>query len=288
MIFSTLLATMLVFSSGTNYDNVNNVGENVVSFELSVTGQELDSVDNVYIQYDNVQFPLLSITQELVDVKDSYGQTIGQNINYYMSTYTGYNVLANGYCQLLDPRESSQQSFSFSTLVGQYNTQGARTYTFTFEYEEYPSVNDIQDYWCTFYFTLSLSTDGDYVIYSEGYEDGYNVGHREGYNEGYKEGHSIGLDEGYQNGYSTGVTDGHTEGYDDGYAVGRQVGYQEGISTGTHDYGFLNLFGAIADTPIMMMRRMFSFDLFGTSMLTIILTMFTALLVLKIVKKVIK
>lgn len=106
------------------------------------------------------------------------------------------------------------------------------------------------------------------------------------------ENYAIGYSNGKTDGYNTGKTDGEEIGYENGFEDGEEIGYQNGYNAGitatTSDYGFMNLFGAIADTPLMMIRRMFNFDIFGTSMIVVVLSLLTLLILFKVVKKVIK
>lgn len=77
---------------------------------------------------------------------------------------------------------------------------------------------------------------------------------------------------GFQQGYNQGRSDGYGQGYSDGVATANQG-------------GFLSLFNAIADTPLRFLYGLFSFDLFGTSMLIIILSLLTGIVLFGIVKK---
>lgn len=81
---------------------------------------------------------------------------------------------------------------------------------------------------------------------------------------------------------------GGSQEYQNGYKVGYQLGYTAGQNSSTKDYGLTNLLFGIADTPILMMRSMFGFDIFGTPVLQVILSLFTFLIVLHIVKRFVK
>lgn len=99
----------------------------------------------------------------------------------------------------------------------------------------------------------------------------------------------------YQNGYNTGYTEGHTNGYQEGLNASTQTAYDSGFEAGKQ-YGitlggqatFTGLFGAIADTPIIMLRSLFNFDLFGMNMFIIIMSLLTGIIVIYVAKKVIK
>lgn len=87
---------------------------------------------------------------------------------------------------------------------------------------------------------------------------------------------------GYNSGYKTGLKDGESTGYGNGY----NDGYQDGLTLS--DYGSLGgLFGTIADTPIIMIKSLFNFELFGMNVFVAIMSLLTGLIVLYIVKKII-
>lgn len=109
------------------------------------------------------------------------------------------------------------------------------------------------------------------VYYGNGFDDGYSSGYNTGYDDGVAEGSSVG----------------YGEGFDEGKDVGYTQGYNAGAESANH-YTFGALFASIADTPVLIFRQLFSFDLFGVSALTVILSLFTVLVVLFVAKKIIK
>lgn len=80
------------------------------------------------------------------------------------------------------------------------------------------------------------------------------------------------------------------QGYTSGYAQGNKDGYSKGYSDARDFYqqssDFQDLFSAVADTPLRFLYGLFSFDLFGTSVLVIVLTLLTGIAVFGIIKKV--
>lgn len=78
--------------------------------------------------------------------------------------------------------------------------------------------------------------------------------------------------------YQTGVTGGYNNGYTNGYDNGFLDGSNAGVT-------FFSLFGAIADTPLLMLRSLFNFDLFGANLLVVILSLVTGLMVFYVVRK---
>lgn len=77
---------------------------------------------------------------------------------------------------------------------------------------------------------------------------------------------------------------GYQFGYKDGESKGHKEGYQEGLATAEQG-DFMSLFNSIADTPLRFLYGLFSFDLFGTSMIIIILTLLTAIVLFGVIKK---
>lgn len=78
--------------------------------------------------------------------------------------------------------------------------------------------------------------------------------------------------------YQTGATGGYNNGYTNGYDNGFVDGSNAGVT-------FFSLFGAIADTPLLMLRSLFNFDLFGANLLVVILSLVTGLMVFYVVRK---
>lgn len=85
--------------------------------------------------------------------------------------------------------------------------------------------------------------------------------------------------QGYSAGEKSGYDKGEAEGYHNGYIDGQNAGMQISQTS------FMSLFASIVDTPMRMLYSLFNFDLFGTSMLIIILSTLTAIVVIKILKK---
>lgn len=82
----------------------------------------------------------------------------------------------------------------------------------------------------------------------------------------------------YDTGYAVGFNEGSSQGYAKGYADAMALATQNGT--------FSSLFNSVADTPLRFLYGLFSFDLFGTSVLVIILTLLTGIAVFAIIKRV--
>lgn len=85
----------------------------------------------------------------------------------------------------------------------------------------------------------------------------------------------------YALGYRTGYYDGYDEGLTDGY----NQGYRVALDELSENRSFMSLFNAIADTPLRFIYGLFNFNLFGTSVLMIVLSLLTATIIFALVKK---
>ena len=146
--------------------------------------------------------------------------------------------------------------------------------------------------------------EADYVLYDDSiydyesdyqdaYNNGYNQGASDGYSTGYydgsRQGQEYAYNQGYNEGYQLGTEEGTSTGYQQGYGVGKQVGYDDAIEEiAEHGgiYTFGNLFGAIADTPILYIRQLLGFDVFGVGAVNILMSMITAVIIIWILRKV--
>lgn len=102
----------------------------------------------------------------------------------------------------------------------------------------------------------------------------------------YYEGYDYGYDNGYNDGYANGVNENGTSSYNIGYSSGYNEGYRIGVNA-TNQYTFGKFFGAIADVPILYVRNLLGFEIFGVQAITILMSMITACLVLYLLRKVI-
>lgn len=80
--------------------------------------------------------------------------------------------------------------------------------------------------------------------------------------------------------------DNYALGYETGYSDGVHDGYAEGSGDANH-YTFFRLFGAIADTPIMILRNLLGFEVFGVEAIHILMSMITGVIVLWIIRRVV-
>lgn len=200
------------------------------------------------------------------------------------------------YCPCLNFKNNGDiefyYTFGIDTVSNVYFQLG-----FQFSYDEEIHYNEFN----YDYFTRTLGESTPFVLYNYDNDDvgmlnlmidfyvfpsnlfggnDYATGYGNGYDDGYSNGQSVG----YDNGYDVGLD----VGYDDGYSVGHDVGFSEGYNNAlsTHDFSFTNLFYAIGDTPILYLRRLFGFELFGMNVMSIFMSLFTFIIVIHIIKKV--
>lgn len=131
-------------------------------------------------------------------------------------------------------------------------------------------------------FKYKMSSVDFYGLYAQG--QSYQVIFESWESESYQIGYDNGYNTGYDTGYNTGYDIGLNAGYDNGYNQGYENGKTDGIST-ANDYTFLGLFGAVADTPVMMIRSLFNFDFFGVNLLTVVLSLFTGVILFYLLRK---
>lgn len=121
--------------------------------------------------------------------------------------------------------------------------------------------------------------------------DLYKTGYQNGYAEGYNQGYHNGEDYGYETGYndfkgSEEYTEALDNAYESGVDYGDQQGYIRGLSE-DNPYTFRALFGAIADTPILFIRQLLGFEVFGVEAIAILMTMVTGCLILFVFRRIV-
>lgn len=119
------------------------------------------------------------------------------------------------------------------------------------------------------------------IIQTNSYNEGYEVGEIDGNDIGYESG----VEDGFENGKIAGAEIGYTQGYNDGYAIGRIDGYDLAES---NDNDFFKLLGAVIDTPIVALRRLFSYEVFGVNLFQALMTIVSLIVALAIFKLIIR
>ena len=92
------------------------------------------------------------------------------------------------------------------------------------------------------------------------------------------------IDDSDNTSYAQGFTQGYNDGKSDGLGIGWTQGYQQGLATASSS-SFNSLFNSIADTPLRFIYGLFNFDLFGMSVLVIVLSLMTGIILFGVVKK---
>lgn len=265
MIFPTLLALFSALTLNASAQNFNGdfdiINDNTCIVLTWDTGDNSHSSPSIYDRLFDISY---------VDGNITYTGTFfafGYNSNELMVLSNFHNC--NVFFQLSYRNEDTDNLVHYLPFNYSYFTADRLDETYT---NSNLSPNDSIYYECRFYL-LNASTY-DNIVVADGTTAYENSGEGQ-YNAGYE----IGFD----SGYNTGKTDGYT----DGYNAGKTDGYTQGYNTAlnTHDFSFTNLFASISDTPILMIRRMFSFGIFGVSAISILLSLFTCLIFIKIIKK---
>lgn len=185
------------------------------------------------------------------------------NIDYYSYTNT-QSINVSGFIEMSYTYEEDGNDFDAKYLIPftLMDTTQRNLFTLHNSYSFRHDMGDEIDY--IIYFWLNNEYEYEFYNSDASYQSGYSKGYIQGYNEGDAEGNA----------------DGYSRGYDDGYYVGKTDGITE-----SNDYSFLGLFGAIADTPVMMIRSLFNFDFFGVNLLTIVLSLFTGIILFYLLRK---
>lgn len=171
--------------------------------------------------------------------------------NTYFNAVLDFHIVGLG-------SENNQINYNVSFPLYDYQHEGGfKTVLNSYSAGDYETF----DFLVTEYFyeiDIHLVRAGEWENYY--WSEGYEVGEEEGYGEGY------------------GV------GYQDGYGVGVNDGYSQGQSSNN---AFRNLFGTLIDTPIIYLRKMFDYELFGISVfkaLATVLSLIVALSVFRLVR----
>lgn len=129
----------------------------------------------------------------------------------------------------------------------------------------------------------SILLGDNLVAYDSGYNAGYNAGQSAGYDSGYNAGQSAGIEQGKTDAFKTVNTS----------SASYQAGYSKGVNS-AGNYTFLSLISAVIDAPIRAFfgytengvthPGLFSLNILGFDMSALILSMFTACVIIMIIK----
>lgn len=94
---------------------------------------------------------------------------------------------------------------------------------------------------------------------------------------------SISLGGSFDTGYNVGYTDGYNNGNQDGYNGGYKIGYEKGSSVNPEN-NFSSLFFSLLNTPFLILKEGFNFELFGINFYGLIMTIITIAIVVFVVR----
>lgn len=259
----------------------------------------IDEPSNTYVNYGtqaDYQVPL-SFVKQSSDYEEIYYSNVWSSVDYVL--YARYNFKSDfSYSRMTFYRcdfmfYRAQDDYDSITWYGNFvlNADGYSFNDYDFAFSLNVDVNyNYEAFTCLFTLDASLLGTGKnldeqetfrvdeeyaYVYYTESSEMRLNFTYFTNYNQGYDDGKTYVL---------THLSDFNLYTQSQ-YLTYGQIRYNLGVSQG--NYGFMNLFGAIADTPVIMIRNLFSFDLFGMSALTIFMSLLTGLIVIHFIRKVI-
>ena len=130
--------------------------------------------------------------------------------------------------------------FTFNSDYAQFNPTGYTTLDFDVSFRF--SGNHANDDWTNFDLECFIFADYQKAKQDNAYSLGYNTCYSEGYRNG--------VGDGYNSGYST------------------------ALNELSENHTFMALFNSVADTPLRFLYGLFNFDIFGTSVLVIVLSGF--------------
>lgn len=133
-------------------------------------------------------------------------------------------------------------------------------------------------------FTVSLPVDTQYIVVSTSQSVDYMYLVGVSYRIAGRTAYDIGLNVGYETGYLDGVA---SIPVDDIKHTAYYEGFDDGVQS-ANDYTFTSLIGAAIDAPIQAFRGLFGFDVLGTNLANLALSLFTLSIILVVVKFVIK
>lgn len=159
--------------------------------------------------------------------------------------------------------------YTFSLSAGTYTLRGTTS-------------NSVNSYIAAMWTSHYDSTD-----YTLGYNDGYDSG----YNSGYGDGQSAGYSSGYDSGFVAGKT--NADNTVTSTSASYSAGYQKGVES-AGNFSFMSLISAVIDAPIRAFfgytengvthPGLFSFNILGYDMSALVLSMFSACVIIMIIK----
>lgn len=281
MLITTLLSLGLTFSNSSPTLNItqNNVNVDYVVLPSSrATSYEFVkffySTDNTSHFVADMRFDLSFDTNLNEYLQISYDVDFSNGYCYYAQEswlQNNYNVSAYSVTYLYD--------FSLASMVNYWISPNLILGTGEMSGYGFGGDSDVLNF--------TWDSTHNYALFSRVYFyllNDLDSDLQDTYMDGYDQGYGTGYDTGYQDGYENGGSESYQDGYDNGYITGYNIGKSDGISISQYSFG--SLFASISDTPILMIRRLFGFELFGTSLITVFVSLFTALVILMILKTV--
>lgn len=89
----------------------------------------------------------------------------------------------------------------------------------------------------------------------------------------------VGYGQGYYDGYALGSLNVNTQRYNEGYNAGHAAGVSE-----ANNFTFLSLMSSVVDAPLTAFRSMFNFNLLGVNISSLLMALFSAAVIILVVK----
>ena len=158
----------------------------------------------------------------------------------------------------------------------------ADTLSFRMSLFPYSSTTDTTFKLCREELSIAGSYSMPQCLEQEGARNNYNNAYNDGFYSGRNTGHNEGYDEGYHDGDSAGYNRGKTDGYNNGYSEGKGVGRTEALSDIDNTKG---LFLTAISAPFNAIKDVLNFEVFGINLSAVFFFLFTAVLIVFVIKK---
>lgn len=264
-------------ASQNNYDNGNfysNISESPTSVTFYVPVEWDTNINDQH--YINFYYSTLNGTTNTYEHTFVFGigystswVSSGIPLRYYLSS-TNYDYVVNFdlsiafFSESFAPYANLDENIIVASSYVTYSSMGRSNNGF-YSTSSYPNVNanNFGDITIGYGMLVTISINDIDRIQNVIYSDGYNAGYTQGLEDN--------QDSVYQSGYDT------------GYQTGYSLGFDNGARSG--NTSIMSIMGAIVDTPILILRSLFDYELFGSSIYIVMLSLVTMCAVIWLVRK---
>ncbi len=223
------------------------------------------------------------ITPEFVGGKDYSNKFFPMNDSTYKNTgkitLTAYYEPKNDYVVVY---VNGRYFWAGSPFKDGEKPTSADTLSFRMSLFPYSSSTDTTFKLCREELSIAGSYSLAQCLENEGARNNYNDAYNDGFYSGRNTGHNEGYDEGYHDGDDAGYNRGKTDGYNNGYSEGKGVGRTETLSDIDNTKG---LFLTAISAPFNAIKDVLNFEVFGINLSAVFFFLFTAVLIVFVIKK---